>query len=64
MTSMGPMASRDHKEMLGQTDLGIVHLRRLWKQELQAFAAGRELRDWQRPSSLWDAMAPTGNAAE
>lgn len=64
MTSMGPMASRDHKEMLGQTDLGILHLRRLWKQELQAFAAGRELRDWQRPSSLWDAMAPTGNAAE
>ena len=58
MASLGPMASREHKEMLGQTDLAIAHLRRLWKQELQAFAAGRPLRDWKRPKSLWEALAP------
>jgi 5,5'-dehydrodivanillate O-demethylase len=55
-SSLGPMASREHFEMLGQTDLGIAMLRRFWKQELQAFAAGRKLRDWKRPDSLWEAL--------
>jgi 5,5'-dehydrodivanillate O-demethylase oxygenase subunit len=62
MASLGPMASREHKEMLGQTDLAIAHLRRLWKQELQAFAAGDELRPWKRPASLWEALAPAPDA--
>jgi len=56
MSSLGPMASREHHEMLGQTDLAIALLRRLWKQELQDFAAGRKLRDWKRPNSLWEAL--------
>ncbi len=63
MASLGPMTTREHKEMLGQTDLAIAHLRRLWKQELQAFAAGEKLRDWKRPASLWEALAPTNGAA-
>jgi hypothetical protein len=42
--------------MLGQTDIGIAHLRRLWKQELTAFAAGQKTREWQRPSSLWPSL--------
>ncbi len=62
MTSMGPMTTREHKEMLGQTDLAIAHLRRLWKIELTAFAAGKPLRDWKRPSSLWEALGPAPDA--
>ena len=50
------MATREHKEMLGQTDLAIAHLRRMWKEELTAFANGRPLRDWKRPNSLWEAL--------
>ncbi len=57
MTSLGPMASREHKEMLGQTDLAIALLRRLWKQELQAFAAGLKTREWKRPDMLWGEMS-------
>jgi hypothetical protein len=57
-SSMGPMASREHKEMLGQTDLAIAHLRRFWKQELTALAAGKPLREWKRPKSLWSALGP------
>ena len=56
MTSLGPMATREHKEMLGQTDVAIALLRRLWKQELQAFAAGRPLQQWKRPDRLWAEM--------
>jgi hypothetical protein len=54
--SLGPMATREHKEILGQTDLAIAHLRRMWKQELTAFANGKPLRDWKRPDSLWSAL--------
>ena len=56
MASMYPMATREHNEMFGQTDLGIAHLRRLWKQELTAFAAGQMTREWKRPPSLWPAL--------
>ncbi len=56
MTSLEPMADRDYDEMLGQTDLGIAMLRRLWKQELQSFATGGKLTDWPRPATLWSAM--------
>jgi hypothetical protein len=54
--SLAPIATREHKEMLGQTDLAIAHLRRMWKQELTAFASGKPLRDWKRPASLWSAL--------
>ncbi len=53
MTSLEPLATREWHETLGQTDLGIVLLRRLWKQELQAFQAGQPQRDWPRPDALW-----------
>ena len=55
-SSLGPMATREHKEMLGQTDLAIAHLRRMWKQELTAFATGQTQKKWPRPSSLWEAL--------
>lgn len=57
MASMYPMATREHKEMLGQTDRAVALLRRLWKQELTAFVAGQKTRDWKRPASLWPALA-------
>jgi 5,5'-dehydrodivanillate O-demethylase oxygenase subunit len=56
MSSMYPMATREHNEMLGQTDLGIALLRRLWRQELTAFATGQKTRDWKRPASLWPTL--------
>ena len=57
MASMYPMATREHNEMLGQTDLAIAHLRRLWKDELTAFAAGQKTRAWQRPGTLWPSLS-------
>jgi 5,5'-dehydrodivanillate O-demethylase len=57
MASMYPMATREHHEMLGQTDLAVALLRRLWKQELAAFAAGQKTREWKRPPSLWPALS-------
>jgi 5,5'-dehydrodivanillate O-demethylase len=56
MSSMYPMATREHEEILGQTDLAIALLRRLWKQELTAFAAGEKTRAWKRPASLWPTL--------
>ena len=39
-----------------EIDLAIAHLRRMWKQELTAFANGKPLRDWKRRKSLWSAL--------
>jgi 5,5'-dehydrodivanillate O-demethylase len=54
MASLSPMASREHKERLGQMDLGIAAARRLWTRELRDFAAGRPPRAWERPARLWE----------
>jgi 5,5'-dehydrodivanillate O-demethylase oxygenase subunit len=56
MASLGPMASREHHEQLGQTDVGVALMRRLWTQELKAFATGGKRREWKRPDSLWEKM--------
>jgi 5,5'-dehydrodivanillate O-demethylase len=55
MTSIGPMASRAHDDVLGQSDIGIAWLRKLWTRELEAFAAGGSPRCWPRPAALWEA---------
>jgi 5,5'-dehydrodivanillate O-demethylase len=57
MASLGPMATREHHEQLGRTDAGIVKMRRLWRQELEALSEGRELREWRRPNVLWEQMS-------
>jgi 5,5'-dehydrodivanillate O-demethylase len=54
MASLNPMASREPTEMLGQSDMGIALLRRVWQRELQAFADGRPLTPWKRPDRMWE----------
>ena len=58
MASLSPMADRPHEDMLGQSDIGIAWLRRVWTRELQAFAAGTPGRLWQRPADLWAMALP------
>jgi len=38
------------KDWLGQSDKGIILLRRLWQRELAALAEGRPCKAWRRPS--------------
>jgi 5,5'-dehydrodivanillate O-demethylase len=52
------MASREHEDMLGQGDIGIAWLRRIWARELQAFADGASRKTWTRPEKLWQAAMP------
>jgi 5,5'-dehydrodivanillate O-demethylase len=47
----GVIADRG-REFLGQTDEGIILLRRLWQRELKALAEGRSLKRWNRPTGL------------
>jgi hypothetical protein len=60
LCSLGSMADRDFEDMLGQTDLAVASMRRLWTDELRALAAGRPLTKWQRPEALWDDVKPVG----
>jgi hypothetical protein len=53
LMSLGPMSSREHREELGRTDMGIALMRRLWTRELTALADGRPLTPWKRPDYLW-----------
>jgi hypothetical protein len=38
------------KDWLGQSDKGIILLRRLWQRELAALAEGRPCKSWHRPA--------------
>ena len=46
-------------EHLGQTDVGVILLRRIWERELRALAAGRPLKVW----SQRQGVAPTTGLA-
>lgn len=48
LLGQGIVADRGH-EHLGQEDIGVVLLRRLWRRELRALAEGRPLKEWKRP---------------
>jgi 5,5'-dehydrodivanillate O-demethylase len=37
------------KDWLGQSDKGIILLRRLWQRELKALAEGKPPKEWKRP---------------
>jgi 5,5'-dehydrodivanillate O-demethylase oxygenase subunit len=42
------------KDWLGQSDRGIILLRKLWSRELKALAEGTPLKQWRRPKErLW-----------
>jgi 5,5'-dehydrodivanillate O-demethylase len=64
----GLIADRDH-ENLGQSDVGVAMLRRVWAREMQALEEGRPLRSWSRPQDFWfdkivTALAPEPDNAE
>jgi hypothetical protein len=44
----GAIPDRD-AERLGRSDVAIILLRRIWRRELSARAAGGELKQWRRP---------------
>jgi 5,5'-dehydrodivanillate O-demethylase oxygenase subunit len=43
-----------HKDRLGQSDKGIILLRKIWERELRALAEGRPLKVWSRPKHRLD----------
>lgn len=43
-----------HKDRLGQSDKGIILLRKIWERELRALAEGRPLKVWSRPKERLD----------
>ena len=43
-----------HKDRLGQSDKGIILLRKIWERELRALAEGRPLKAWSRPTTRLD----------
>lgn len=47
----GRIADREH-ERLGQSDVGIIFMRKLWGRELKAFAERRPCKQWTKPPSL------------
>ena len=47
-------------ENLGSTDVGVVAIRRLYTQELEALAEGRPLHNFERPEGL----LPKGGGAD
>jgi 5,5'-dehydrodivanillate O-demethylase len=47
----GVIADREH-ERLGRSDVGVILIRKLWKQELRALAEGRPPRQWTNPERL------------
>jgi 5,5'-dehydrodivanillate O-demethylase len=44
----GRIVNRDN-DHLGRSDIGVILLRKLWRQELQALAEGLPMREWTRP---------------
>jgi 5,5'-dehydrodivanillate O-demethylase len=44
----GPIADREN-DHLGQSDVGVILIRKLWREELRALANGKPLRQWRRP---------------
>jgi 5,5'-dehydrodivanillate O-demethylase len=56
MAGLGDIATREHHEFLGRTDLAIVLLRRTWAREIARLARGEPLKDWRRPPNLFEAI--------
>jgi 5,5'-dehydrodivanillate O-demethylase oxygenase subunit len=49
LAGQGRMVERE-KERLGQSDAGIILLRKLWERELKALAGGKSMKKWRRSS--------------
>jgi len=54
---LGPIADQAPQERLGRSDAGVILMRKLWQEELQALADGRPLRRWNRPENpVWSQL--------
>jgi 5,5'-dehydrodivanillate O-demethylase oxygenase subunit len=42
------------QDWLGQSDVGVILLRRIFERELRALAEGKPLKDWKRPATRLD----------
>ncbi|HEY7245265.1 MAG TPA: Rieske 2Fe-2S domain-containing protein [Xanthobacteraceae bacterium] len=51
LTAQGAIPDREN-EYLGRSDVAIVLLRKIWRRELQALAAGKPLKPWKKPPDL------------
>ena len=49
LAGQGRITDRD-RDWLGQSDKGIILLRRIWERELRALAEGKPLKQWRRPT--------------
>jgi 5,5'-dehydrodivanillate O-demethylase len=47
----GIIADREH-ENLGQSDIGVAMLRRIWAREMKAISEGTPLKQWYRPNDF------------
>ena len=56
LMGQGPIADRDN-ERLGQSDIPIILLRKIWERELKALAEGGALKQWRRPAEKLDVGA-------
>jgi 5,5'-dehydrodivanillate O-demethylase len=61
LMGQGAIADRGAAEHLGQSDVGIIALRKLWRTELQALADGKPVQRWPWPKT---GMVVTSGAAE
>jgi 5,5'-dehydrodivanillate O-demethylase len=61
LMGQGTIADRGPAEHLGQSDVGIIALRKLWRTELQAVADGKPIRRWPLPK---EGLAVTSGAPE
>ncbi len=48
LAAQGRITDRS-QDWLGQSDKGVILLRRLWERELRALAEGKPLKPWRRP---------------
>ena len=53
LAGQGRITERD-KDRLGQSDKGIILLRKIWERELRALAESRPLKQWSRPKHRLD----------
>jgi len=53
LAGQGRITNRS-KDRLGQSDRGIILLRKIWARELNALAQGKPVKDWRRPSTRLD----------
>jgi 5,5'-dehydrodivanillate O-demethylase len=51
LAAQGRVTER-HKDKLGQSDKGVMLLRRIWQRELSALEEGKPLKEWRRPAEM------------